>query len=204
VSDSGKKHGPVTRLAAALSGAADSVQVQLLHIGSELADTTFLPVARLYLRHDSSEVRKTAVRSLGMYPTAANIPLLLDGLDKTEELEKQSRLWALDKNGTIQEWRKLIPELEDEYLYNRQLARRIVARSAGDWALLERFVPEDADAEEQLEWVLLALETPGPAAKAYVRKTLPALEPASRKFIESSLPRPMRNLRANPLLPQVP
>ncbi|MEO7426782.1 MAG: hypothetical protein ABI036_16470, partial [Fibrobacteria bacterium] len=55
--------------------------------------------------------------------------------------------------------------------------------------------------ETQLEWVLLALETPGPAAKAYVRKTLPALDPETRKFIESILPRPMRNLGVGPAGP---
>ncbi|HKP98288.1 MAG TPA: HEAT repeat domain-containing protein, partial [Fibrobacteria bacterium] len=198
VSDSGRNHAPVTRLATALSGAADSVQVQLLHIGSELGDTTFLPVARLYLRHDSVEVRKTAVRSLGTYPAPANAALLLDGLDKTKDLERQARLWALDKQTALKDWPRLLPVLEDGNLYNRQLARRIVARSAGDWAPLERYVPADPDPEEQLEWVLLALETPGPAAKAYVRKALPALDPEPRKFIESFLPRPVRNLRPGP------
>ncbi|MDB5051753.1 MAG: hypothetical protein JWO30_4824 [Fibrobacteres bacterium] len=199
VSDSGRNHAPVTKLAAALSGAADSVQVQLLHIGSELGDTTFLPVARLYLRADSVEVRKTAARSLGSYPSPGNIALLLDGLDKTRDLELQARLWALDKQTGFKDWPRLLPVLEDENLYNRQLARRIVAKAAGDWVPLERYIQAELDPEEQLEWVLLALEVPGPAAKAYVRKALPALDPEPRKFIESIMPRPMRNLRMPPV-----
>ncbi len=196
MADSGKNPAPVRKLAGALPGAADSIQAQLLHIGSELADSSFLPVARLYLRADSVEVRKNALRSLGSYPSGANPALLLAGLDSTRDLERQARLWALDKQAEVKDWPKLIPILADENLYNRQLARRIVARAAGDWALLDNYAPAEPEPEEQLEWVLLALETPGVASKAYVRKALPALEPETRKFIESIMPRPMRNLRS--------
>lgn len=201
ISDSGRNHAPVTALAAALSGAADSVQAQVLHIGSELGDSSFLPVARQYLRHDSVEVRKAAVRCLGSYPAPGNVPLLLDSIEKTRDLERQARLWALDKQAALKDWPRLIPLLSDENLYNRQLARRIVGKSAGDWPPLEHYIPAEPEPEEQAEWVLLALETPGPAAKAYVRKTLPALDPEARRFLESTLPRPMRNLRFGPGAP---
>lgn len=190
ISDSGRNHAPVTALAAALSGAADSIQTQLLRIGSELGDTTFLPVARKYMDDDSVEVRKHAVRSLGTYPAPANVALLFKDLDKTRDLERQQRLWALGKQPGLKEWARLLPLLEDANLYNRQLVRQIVAKSiGGDWALLEPHIPKEMDEEEELEWILLALETPGQAAKAYVRKTLPLLEPAQRKFIESTFPK---------------
>jgi hypothetical protein len=198
MSDSGKNPAPTRKLGSALPGAADSIRAQLLHIGSELGDSTFLPVACVYLRDDSVEVRKSALRSLGCYPSPRVIPLLLDGLDSVRDLERQARLWALDKQSAFKDWPRLIPILADGNLYNRQLARRIAAKSAGDWTLLEGYVPTDRDPETQLEWVLLALETPGAAAKAYVRKTLPAMDPETRKFIESILPRPMRNLGTGP------
>lgn len=190
ISDSGRNHSPVTALASALSGAADSIQTQLLRIGSELGDTTFLPVAREYLDDDSVEVRKNAVRSLGTYPAPANVALLLKGLDATRDLERQQRLWALGKQPGLKEWPRLLPMLDDVNLYNRQLVRQIVATSiGGDWALVEPYIPKEMDEDEELEWVLLALETSGQAAKAYVRNTLPLLEPAQRKFIESTFPR---------------
>lgn len=198
VSDSGRNHAPVTLLAEALSGAPDSIQVQLLHIGSELDDSSFLPVAKRYLEADSVEVRKTAMRSLGTYPDPGNVPLILKGMDKTRDLERQVRLWALDKQDSVGAWPKLIPLLEDGKLYNRQLARRIIARSAGDWAPLDRYVPADPEPEDLLEWVLLALETPGQAAKAFVRKSLPDLDPETREFIESILPRTRRHLPMSP------
>ncbi len=189
LSDSGRHSAPVIRLAAALPGAADSVKTELLHIGSELGDSAFLPVARHYLRADSEEVRKSAVRSLGMYPKDADVPWLLDRILATANLEREENLWALSRHGRIGEWPKLLPLLQDANLYNRQLVRRLLDSAvAGDWNQIGKYAPAQPDANERLEWVLLALDMPGPLAKAYVNKTLPSLEPAQRKFIASTFP----------------
>lgn len=186
VSDSGRNPVSAARLAGALPSAPDSVKTQLLRVGSELGDSAFLPVARQYLRADSVEVRKNAVRSLGTYPSPANVPLLLDGLEGTRDLERQSRLWALERQSAVAGWQRLVPLLADENLYNRQLLRRILAKaSGGDWLLLRPFAPDSTTGEADLEWLLLALEFPGHEARAYVRKNAALLEADERRFIES-------------------
>ncbi|MEO6098522.1 MAG: HEAT repeat domain-containing protein [Fibrobacteria bacterium] len=186
ISDSGRNHGPVERIAAALPKASDSVKAQLLHIGSELGDSAFLSVARLYLTADSTEVRKAAVRSLGSYPSPANVSVLLDGLEKTRDLELQKRLWALSMQADIKEWPRLLPLMRDSNLYNRQLVRQIVGKAcSGNWQLLERYIPQPLDQTSLMEWIQLALETPGIDAKAYVRKNASKLDGYERRFIQS-------------------
>jgi hypothetical protein len=186
ISDSGRNHAPVERISAALPAVPDSVKVQLLHIGSELGDSAFLAVARRYLGADSAEVRKTAVRSLGSYPSPANVLLLFDGLDKTRDLELQQRLWALSKQSEIKDWPRLLPLMRDSNLYNRQLVRQIVGKAcSGNWLSLERYIPQPLDQASLLEWIQLALETSGIDAKAYVRKNASKLEGYERRFIQS-------------------
>lgn len=186
ISDSGRNRAPVERIAAALPAAPDSVKAQLLHIGSELGDSAFLAVARRFLGADSVEVRKQAVRSLGSYPSPANVLLLLEGLDKTRDLELQQRLWALSKQAEMKDWPRLLPLLRDSNLYNRQLARQIVGKAcSGNWLLLERHIPQPLDQASLLEWIQLALETPGIDAKAFVRKNASRLDGYERRFIQS-------------------
>ncbi|GEM_PF-2397601 len=186
ISDSGRRREPVTRIAAALPVAADSIKIQLLHIGSELGDSAFLPVAKIYLGSDSVEVRKTAVRSLGSYPTPANVALLFDGLDKTRDLELQQRLWALSRQAEIKDWPKLLPIMRDSNLYNRQLVRQIIGKAcAGNWLTVEKYIPHPLDNASLMEWIQLALETSGIDAKAYVRKNASQLDGYERRFIQS-------------------
>ena len=187
VSDSGRHPAPEARLGAALPVAPDSVKAQLLHIGSELGDSAFLKIARIYLESDSEEVRKNAVRSLGSYPSAANAAALLAGLEKTQDLELAERLWALGKQAGFKEWPKILPYLKDANLYNRELARRIVAAACLDWTNVEKLAPADMDDELRLEWVLMADESPGLSAKIWVRRNVPQLSPARMKFIGSAL-----------------
>lgn len=187
ISDSGRNPFPVARLGAALPVAPDSVKAQLLHIGSELGDSAFLKVARIYLESDSVEVRKNAVRSLGSYPSSANAATLLSGLEKTSDLELAERLWALGRQKDFKEWARMLPFLKDANLYNRELARRIVAVSCGDWTNVEKLEPAGMGDAELLEWILMADESPGIAAKVWVRKHVPRLSPARMKFIGSAL-----------------
>lgn len=186
ISDSGRNRAPVHHIANALAGVADSTKAQLLHIGSELGDSAFLPQARRYLGADSVDVRKQAVRSLGTYPSPSNVFLLLEGLDKTKDLELQQRLWALSKQAELKDWPRLLPLLQDSNLYNRQLVRQIVGKAcAGNWLLVERFIPQPLDQKALLEWIQLALETSGIDAKSFVRRNAPRLEPYERRFIQS-------------------
>jgi hypothetical protein len=187
LSDSGRHPRAAAKLGAALEAAPDSVKPQLLRIGSELGDSSFLPAARRFLAHDSEEVRRNAVRCLGSYPSAANAAWLAAGLEKTRDLELAERLWALGKQKGFQDWPKVLPVLRDSNLYNRELARRIVARSCGDWTHVEKLAPPDMGDDELLEWVLMADESPGMAAKLWVRKYVPMLSPARMRFIGSAL-----------------
>lgn len=187
ISDSGRNPFPVICLGAALPAAPDSVKTQLLHIGSELGDSAFLRVARLYLESDSVEVRKNATRSLGTYPSPANAATLLAGMEKTSNLELAMRLWALGRQKDFKEWPKVLPYLRDPNLYNREAARRIVAASCGDWANVEKLAPAAMDDTELLEWILMADESPGLAAKIWVRRHVPRLSPGRMRFIGSAL-----------------
>ena len=187
ISDSGRHPEAAARLGATLATAPDSVKTQLLHIGSELGDSSFLKIARRYLDHDSEEVCKNAVRSLGAYPSPENAAWLAAGLEKTRDLERAERLWALGRQKGFQAWPQVLPILRDSNLYNRELARRIVAASCGDWSNVEKLAPSPMDDDELLEWVLMAEESPGLAAKIWVRKHVPLLSPARMKFIGSAL-----------------
>lgn len=188
VSDSGRRKEAVERLESALARVPDSVKPQLLRIGSVLGDTAFLPVARKYLHADSAEVRKPALRSLGAYPKAADRALLLRDLEKTSGLERQMRLWALAQHASIPEWKSVLPVLKDGMQYNRQWARRIVARGAGDWSKVAEHAPKRPDPE----WLLLAQEMPGAASAAWTDRMLPSLDPAQRRFFLSARAKPGR------------
>jgi hypothetical protein len=188
ISDSGRRKEPLLQLEAALKAAPDSVRVQLLRIGSAMGDSNFLPVARTWLDADSVEVRRMAVRALGSHPRASDVRLLLDGLEKTEGLEKQMRLWALSQHRRLEEWKAVLPILKDPKQYNRQWARRIVARGAFmDWSGLEKLAPtvlpkDTTRMDERLEWALLASEMPGHRSRDYLEKAIPLLEPRQRVF----------------------
>jgi hypothetical protein len=87
----------------------------------------------------------------------------------------------------LQEWPKVLPYLRDPNLYNRESARRIVAVSCGDWANVEKLEPAGMGDAELLEWILMADESPGLAAKIWVRRHVPRLSPARMRFIGSAL-----------------
>lgn len=188
ISDSGRRKEPLEQLEEALKAAPDSVRIQLLRIGSALGDSNFLPIARTWLDADSMEVRRMAVRSLGCYPKAADVKGLLDGLDKTEGMEKQMRLWALSQQRRLEDWKAVLPILKDAKQYNRQWARRITAKGAYmDWSMLEKLAPtvlpkDTTRMEERLEWALLASEMPGHKSRDYLEKAVPLLEPHQRVF----------------------
>lgn len=187
LSDSGRHPSVAEALGRALAAAPDSLKPQLLHIGSELGDSSFLRFARRYLEHDSEEVRKNAVRSLGAYPSPANADWLVAGLERTRGLERAERLWALGRQKDFRDWPRVLACLRDPNLYNRELARRIVAASCGDWSDVEKRAPADMGDDELLEWILMAEESPGLSAKIWVRKHVPELSPARMKFIGSAL-----------------
>lgn len=187
ISDSGRRPAAAARLGAALETAPDSLKPQLLYIGSELGDSAFLKYARRYLSHDSEEVRKNAVRSLGAYPSPENAASLARDLGKTRDLELAERLWALGRQKDFRDWPGILPFLSDSNLYIRELARRIVANSCGDWANVEKLAPADMPDDLLLEWILMADASPGIAAKIWVRKQVPRLSPARMKYIGSVL-----------------
>ncbi|HLP42468.1 MAG TPA: HEAT repeat domain-containing protein, partial [Fibrobacteria bacterium] len=195
VSDSGRNRVAAGRLDSALRTAPDSLKVQLLRIGSALGDSAFLPAARRYLRADSAEVRRMALRGLGAYPARADLPFLLEHAVATSGPERQMTLWALAQHPPLREWKTVLPLLRDPRQYNRQLARRILAKAwGGDFAKGLAFAPslDDATADTlpRLEWALLAAEMPGPTAQAWLRRALPVLDPAGRVFFRGSRPRP--------------
>ncbi len=146
LSDSGRHALARRKIASALSTVPDSLKAQLLHIGSELADSSFLSVARLYLSADSVEVRKAAVRSLGMYPNPIDVSGLLHRIEITTGLERQENLWALSKHKGLKDWHRLVPILKDEMLYNRQLAHMLLdSASGGKWSVLAKYPPINVD-----------------------------------------------------------
>lgn len=127
--DSGRHVGPVQKLAAALKTMPDTLKVQLLQIGSELKDSSFLIVARQYLSADSELVRFAAVRSLGMYVQKSDVEFLLQRVEKTSGQERQEHLWALEQHCPIHEWKRLVPILKDGNYHSRQFVKRILACS---------------------------------------------------------------------------
>jgi hypothetical protein len=186
LSDSGRHALARQKLASALSTISDSLKAQLLHIGSELADSTFLNVARLYLGADSEDVRKAAVRSLGMYPNPQDDSGLLQRIETTTGLERQENLWALSRHKGVKDWQRLVPVLKDEMLYNRQLARKLLdSASGGKWSALVKYRPTKMDQVERLEWMLLALDNRDSTAQAYLKKERLVLSPLARKFMDS-------------------
>ncbi len=188
VSDSGKNIRPALKLKEALPGRVDSVRAQLLHIGSELGDTGFLSVARLYLTADSVEVRKAAIRSLGNYPNPEAARFLLAGLEKTTGLERQERLWALSKQKTNSDWPKLLSLLDDPDLCNRELIRQIAVKAvAADWNTMVHRLPAVLEPAARLEWMLMALECGTSEGRAFVKSNLPALDTRSRRFLSAML-----------------
>lgn len=126
IADSGRSQLPGKKLGEALKTAPDSIKMQLLQIGSELKDSLFLPVARLYLNADSVWVRNAAVRSLGTYPKAVDVEFLLNRIEKTSGLERQENLWALEQHAPIKNWKRLLPILQDENYHTRQFVKRIL------------------------------------------------------------------------------
>ena len=191
VSDSGKRPEAAARLDKALPTAPDSLKVQLLRIGSALGDRAFLATARKYLQADSVEVRKMAVRSLGTYPDPSDLPFLLEAAARTKGLERQMLLWALSKHPPLKDWPRLLPALKDEQFYNRQWARRLLAKAAkGDWKALEKRCPLVLTPEERREWVLLARDLKG--SDTFLRREIPRLTPESRRVLGEIPPQTTR------------
>jgi hypothetical protein len=128
--DSGRNSKPRMLLSRALASSPDTLRSQLLYIGSQMRDSAFRREAIPYLHSDSESVRRMAVRTLGSYPNPENLPLLWDGLEKTRGLELQQRLWALDQQGPLAEWKRLIPLLQDSLFFNRQKVRDMLSKTA--------------------------------------------------------------------------
>ncbi len=183
IADSGRNPEPAARLTAALPLIADSIKVQLLYIGSDLADTGFLKTAKLYLKAGDLEVRRTAIRSLGMYPREENLPLLLEGMNTAPDLEKQDRLWAISKHPPLKEWRPMLPLLGDSSIHTRIWARQILVKSAGSWPPLAKYFSPLPSVAERREWALLAGDFPGPEAAAFVKRQIQVLGPDEARFI---------------------
>ncbi len=162
-SDSGRNIRPRQFLMQALTVSPDTIRGQLLYIGSQMNDTAFRRVAIPYLHSDSEAVRRMAVRCLGSYPNPENISLLWDGLEKTRSLELQQRLWALDAQGPIADWKRLIPLLNDSLFFNRQKVRDLLLKAVdSSSSRLEAAMPAKMDSGEALEWRLLKLDAKKP------------------------------------------
>ena len=161
-SDSGRNSKPRLLLSRALSLSPDTIRSQLLYIGSEMRDTAFRRAAVSYLHSDSSGVRRMAARCLGSYPHPENLPLLWDRLESTRGLELQQRLWALDAQGPLLDWKRLTPLLCDSMFFNRQKVRDMLLKSTdSSWMRLKEAVPAKMEIAERLEWCLLALDAKG-------------------------------------------
>ena len=159
-SDSGRRSNPRQFLARALTNSPDTIRAQLLYIGSQMNDTAFRRAAVPYLHSDSEAVRRMAVRCLGSYPNPENIPLLWEALEKTRGLELQQRLWALDAQGPVEDWKRLAPLLRDSLFFNRQKVRDLLLKATdSSWARLSVLVPFPMPDADRLEWCLLALNT---------------------------------------------
>jgi hypothetical protein len=188
IADSGRRPIATQKIGLALPGVPDTIKAQLLHIGSELGDPAFLPIAKLYLNADSEQVRKSAVRSLGLYPQGQDQAYLMDRVQKTKGLERQVNLWALNRQGPIKNWSGLLPILKDEKLYNRQLARRIISESCqNDWPQIEKLMPPKIEPQDRLEWILLAFEMHSPKARHFIKQELNQLQLSQQKFLQAML-----------------
>ncbi len=161
-SDSGRNSKPRLLLSRALSLSPDTIRSQLLYIGSEMRDTAFRRAAIPFLHSDSSGIRRMAVRCLGSYPHPENLLLLWDRLESTRGLELQQRLWALDAQGPLLDWKRLTPLLRDSLFFNRQKVRDMLLKSTdSSWMRLKETVPSKMENAERLEWCLLALDAKG-------------------------------------------
>ena len=181
-SDSGRNANPRRLLAQALTISPDTIRSQLLYIGSEMHDTAFRREAIPYLHSDSSGVRRMAVRCLGSYPNPENLPMLWDGLEKTHGLELQERLWALNAQGSLQDWKKLVPLMSDSLFFNRQKIRDMLLKSTdSSWAKLQVAVPLKMDATERLEWCLLALDAKG--SSDFLAREMPGLREEEKSLL---------------------
>ena len=179
-SDSGRNPRPRLLLTSALASVlsasplssdlfrSDTVRAYLLYLGSRLGDSAFLPTAVAH-RHASYEpIRRMAVRSLGAYPRPSNIPLLWDGLFKTRGLELQQRLWALDAQGPLKNWKALVPLLSDSLYVNRRKVRDMMLKATdSSWNTLKTAMPAFPKTPTKSannlrhEWRLLAHEAKG-------------------------------------------
>ena len=181
-SDSGRNANPRRLLAQALTISPDTIRSQLLYIGSEMHDTAFRREAIPYLHSDSAGVRRMAVRCLGSYPNPENLPMLWDGLEKTHGLELQERLWALNAQGPLQDWKKLIPLMSDSLFFNRQKIRDMLLKSTdSSWIKLQTAIPLKMDATERLEWCLLALDAKG--SEGFLDSAMKLLTDEERKLL---------------------
>ncbi len=186
LSDSGGNPAPRRHLEKALPQVSDSLKAQLLYIGSRLGDTAFAAVARAYLHASDEEVRRNATRSLGAYPRAEHIPLLLAGIEKTRERELHQRLWALAQQEKVPDWQRLVFALSDSSLANRQSARQIIARSAPGWPEVEKALTGHQVAI--LEEMLLAAELRDERAANFWMRSYAKLDPLSRRFVPAAYP----------------
>jgi hypothetical protein len=181
-SDSGRNPRPRSFLVQALSSGPDTIRAQLLYVGSEMKDSAFRREVLPYLHSDSESVRRMAARCLGSYPNPGNVPLLWDALEKTHGLELQQRLWALDAQGPVADWKRLIPLLRDSLFFNRQKIRDMLLKSTdSSWARLHEAIPPPMDSVELLEWRLLALDAKG--SSGFLDSTLRKLPDQDQRLL---------------------
>ena len=157
-SDSGRDPRPRALLAPALAApqTSDTIRVQLLYIGSQLGDSSFRSAALLWLKSPYEPVRRMATRNLGVYPHPHNLPLLWKGLSTMHGLELQQRLWSLEAQGPVKDWR-IIPLLNDPYFFNRRKVRDMLLKAAdSSWAELQVVLKKHGARIPRKEWWLLA------------------------------------------------
>jgi len=166
VSDSGRNPKPRLRLAEHLLTVPDSTRGQILYIGSRMGDSAFRREALPYLRSESEEVRRMAMRCLGAYPHPNNLALIWDGFEKCRGLELQQRLWALEQQGPLVlslAKLRLPPLFRDALFCNRQKARDLLLKAAdSSWSRLRSAAPRNsADTLALREWRLMARDARG-------------------------------------------
>ncbi len=168
MADSGRNPWPGAALAQALDATDSELYItRLLYLGSRLADTSFRVSAIPYSRSESEDVRRMAVRVLGVYPHPDHLPLLRDGMEAALGLELHQHLWALGAHGktaVAENWDVLVPVLNDDWFFNRQQARDLLLLATdSSWSALRRMMPRDPAGSERREWWRLAMEAKGGA-----------------------------------------